>query len=133
MLVKELQEEYLLNLEILGRAEGTIWNHTYSTTLFIDFMQNRFNITLLDDVKSNHIKQLILYWKNDKNWDARTINKMTGLIKVMFNYAVDEGYINEYSNPLRRINKLKEVKTIFISFNDDESKENTRIMQRKFL
>lgn len=120
MRLKELQEEYLLNLEILGRADGTIWNHTYSTTLFIQFMDDRFDITHLEDVRSTHLKQLVLHWKNDKKWAARTINKMTGLIKVMFNYAVDEGYLTEYNNPVNRLKKLKESKTIFVSFDDEE-------------
>lgn len=45
---------------------------------------------------------------------------MTGLIKVMFNYAVDEGYLTEYNNPINRLKKLKESKTIFVSFDDEE-------------
>lgn len=120
MFLKELQEEYLLNLEILGRAEGTIYNYKYAVRLFIDFMSKENNITRLESVKPIHIKQLILYWKNDKKWAHRTINKMIGLIKVMFNYAVDEEYLSELDNPFRRIKKLKETKTIIVSFNDDE-------------
>ncbi|WP_326717323.1 tyrosine-type recombinase/integrase [Vagococcus jeotgali] len=48
---------------------------------------------------------------------------MFGLIKVMFNYAVEEEYISEQDNPVRKIKKLKEVKTIIISFNDEEVKK----------
>lgn len=45
-------------------------------------------------------------WKNEKEWAHRTVNKMFGLIKVMFNYAVEEEYISEQDNPVRKIKKL---------------------------
>ena len=122
MLLTDLQSEYLLTLEILGRAEGTIYNHKYATRLFIEFMENSYQIYQLELVKPVHLKQLILYWKNEKEWAHRTVNKMFGLIKVMFNYAVEEEYISEQDNPVRKIKKLKEVKTIIISFSDEEVK-----------
>lgn len=75
MLLKELQEEYLLNLEILGRVDDTIQNHTYSTTQFIQFMDDRFDITQIENVRTPHLKQLVLHWKNDKKWAARTIKQ----------------------------------------------------------
>ena len=107
MLLTDLQSEYLLTLEILGRAEGTIYNHKYATRLFIEFMENSYQIYQLELVKPVHLKQLILYWKNEKEWAHRTVNKMFGLIKVMFNYAVEEEYISEQDNPVRKIKKLK--------------------------
>lgn len=37
-------------------------------------------------------------------------------------YAVEEEYILEQDNPTKRIKKLKEAKTIIISFNDEKGK-----------
>lgn len=87
MLLTELQNEYLLTLEVLGRVNGTIYNHKYATKLFIEFMETNYQISKLESVKSIHLKQIILYWKNEKGWAHRTVNKMFGLIKVMFNYV----------------------------------------------
>lgn len=122
MLLTELRDEYLLTLEILGRAEGTIYNHKYAIKLFIEFMDKNYQIYDLESIKPIHLKQLILYWKNEKKWTHRTVNKIFGLIKVMLHYAEEEEYILEQNNPSRKIKKLKETKTIIISFNDDEVK-----------
>jgi hypothetical protein len=98
MLLKEAQKEDPLNLEILGRTDGPIGNNTYSIKLFITFVKENFVIITIEEIRPTHIKQIIPYWKNEK--------KLTGLIRVMFNYSVDEGYLSKNYNPVTRIKKL---------------------------
>lgn len=59
-------ERRILTLEILGRAEGTIHNHKYAIKLSIEFMDKNYQIYDLESIKPIHLKQLILYWKNEK-------------------------------------------------------------------
>ncbi len=36
-------------------------------------MENSYQISQLELVKPIHLKQLILYWKNEKEWAHRTV------------------------------------------------------------
>lgn len=41
---------------------------------------------------------------------------------MLFNYLVEEEFIEELSNPMRRIKSLKEEKRVIVTFNNDEVK-----------
>lgn len=49
-----------------------------------------------------------------------TINGSIATLKVFFQYFVDEEYIEELENPIRRIKNLKEDKRVIVKFNDIE-------------
>lgn len=51
-----------------------------------------------------------------------TINGSIATLRVFFQYLVDEEYLDEFENPIRRIKNLKEDKTVIVTFNDDEVK-----------
>ncbi|WP_197143225.1 hypothetical protein [Lysinibacillus sphaericus] len=41
---------------------------------------------------------------------------------MFFNYLIDEEFIDEMANPLRRIKSLEEEKKLILTFNDKEVK-----------
>ena len=69
-----------------------------------------------------HIKKYIQYRQQLGNEKPITINNNIATLKVFFNYLIDEEFIDEMDNPLRRIKSLKEEKRIIVTFNDDEVK-----------
>ena len=48
------------------------------------------------------------------------INNNISTLKVFFNYLIDEEFIDEMANPLRRIKSLKEEKKVIVTYNDEE-------------
>lgn len=122
MLLTDLREEHLINLKVLGRAKGTVWNHEYSTGLLLEFLKQEYQITKVEQVKPAHIRAIMLLWHEEKGWTGRTVNKMVGILKVMFNYAVDEEYLDEFKNPTRKIKNVTETKTVIETFTDEEVK-----------
>ncbi|KOP30894.1 hypothetical protein ADM98_05485 [Exiguobacterium sp. BMC-KP] len=50
-------------------------------------------------------------------------NNNIAILKVFFNYLVEEEFIEELSNLMRRIKSLKEEKRVNITFIDDEVKQ----------
>jgi len=47
---------------------------------------------------------------------------INGSIATLRVFLVDEEYLDEFENPIRRIKKLNEDKSVIITFNDDEVK-----------
>lgn len=120
MLLTDLREEFILNLQVLNRTKGTIYNHEYTLNRFIDYLKDVHSVTELEEVTASHIRQLILYWKKSDREKPITINGNIARMKVFFNYLVDEEYLGELDNPIRRIKSLKEEKSVIKTFSDDE-------------
>ncbi|MGJ8729844.1 tyrosine-type recombinase/integrase [Listeria aquatica] len=120
MELNEFLNEHLINLKILARAEGTIYNHNYYLTRLLDLLNREFGVHKLEEVKSSHIKSYIIDAQEKGLESNLTINKALAIFKVFFNYAVDEGFIDEMANPTRRIKNLKVAKTVIKSFSDKE-------------
>lgn len=59
-----------------------------------------------------HIKKFIQHRKHLGNEKPNTINNNIATLKFFFNYLMDEEFIDEMDNPLRRIKSLKEEKKV---------------------
>jgi len=67
-----------------------------------------------------HIKSFIQLCQNTGKEINSTINGNIATLRMFFQYVVDEEYIEELENPIRRIKNLKEDKRVIVTFNDDE-------------
>ncbi|OLP64730.1 hypothetical protein BACPU_23200 [Bacillus pumilus] len=85
-------------------------------------MRDELGISEVEDVQLIHIKKFIQNRQQLGNEKPITINNKIATLKVFLNYLMDEEFIEEMSNPLRRIKSLKEEKRVIVTFNDEEVK-----------
>lgn len=71
-------------------------------------MKDALGITYVEDIKPLYIKRYIQERQSAGNENNSTINNSLATIKVFFQYLVDEEFIDEQENPMRRIKNLKE-------------------------
>ncbi|MET3196942.1 tyrosine-type recombinase/integrase [Gottfriedia sp. OAE603] len=118
--IVEMIDEFKLNQEIVGRKKAYIDVCLYRLNRWKDFMDYRLGVTNIEDVKSIHIKRYVQECQSIGKEGNSTINNSLATLKVFFQQLVDEEFINEHDNPMKRIRNLKEEKTVIVTFNDDE-------------
>lgn len=116
----ELIDDLRLNQQIQSRKKAYIDMCNWRLRLFAKFMKDEFNIAEAEEVKPLHIKKYIQYRQELNREQNITINNHLATLKVFFNYLLDEEFITENENPMRRIKSLKEEKKIITTFNDAE-------------
>lgn len=115
-----------LNSRLRGEKKEYINLCYYRLDRWRKFIESEFAIEDAEAVKTKHIKQYILYVQNRGLEKAITINNSLATLKVFFNYLVEEEFIDEMANPMRKIKSLKEDKRVITTFNDAEV---SRILQ----
>lgn len=118
--IKELIDDFKLNQEILGRVKRYVDLCMFRLHRWEKFTANELGITEVETVTSLHIKKYIQERQSVGSESNGTINNNLATLKVFFQYLVDEEFIDEQSNPLRKIRNLKEEKKVIVTFNDDE-------------
>jgi len=118
--IVELLNDYQLNQRIEGKKPHYIQLCTFRLNRWKDFMNNEFNIEDVESVRAIHIKNFIQMCQSTGKEINSTINGSIATLRVFFQYLVDEEYIEELENPIRRIKNLKEDKRVIVTFNDDE-------------
>ncbi|GGH70174.1 hypothetical protein GCM10008014_54340 [Paenibacillus silvae] len=83
-------------------------------------MEKELGIVEVEDVSQLHIKKYIQERQRLGREVNRTLNNNLATLKVFFQYIVNEEFIDEQSNPKRRIRNLKEEKTVIVTFNDEK-------------
>lgn len=116
----ELMDDLRLNQQIQSRKKAYIDACSWRLSIFAKFMKDEFKIVEAEEVKPLHIKKFIQYRQESGREQNITINNHLATLKVFFNYLIDEEFINENDNPMRRIKSLKEEKKIITTFNDAE-------------
>lgn len=116
----EMIDDFKLNQEILGRKPKYVELCMYRLNRWKEFMIQTAHIEEVEEVKAIHIKHYIKSRQEAGVESNRTINNNLATIKVFFQYLVDEEFIDENDNPMKRIKNLKEEKTVIVTFNDDE-------------
>lgn len=116
----ELLDDYHLNQRIEGRKPHYIQLCTTRLNRWKEFMKYEFEIEDIEAVKAAHIKGFIQLCQNTGKEINSTINGNLATLRVFFQYLVEEEYIEELENPIRRIKNLKEDKKVIVTFNDDE-------------
>lgn len=120
--ITELLDDFKLNQQIEGRKPKYIDICSWRLKRWNEFMQIEFSIEEVEDIKPLHIKKYIQHRQQLAEEKAITINNNIATLKVFFNYLVDEEFLDESDNPIRRIKSLKEEKRVIVTFNDSEVK-----------
>lgn len=127
----ELIDDFSLNQQIQGRKEKYIKLCNYRLNRCRDFVESEYNITELESVEPIHIKQFIRHCQQAGIEKVITINGNIATLRVFFIELVDDGWLDEMANPLRRIKNLKEEKRIIYTFTDEEVKRILRDVQEE--
>lgn len=116
----ELIDDFRLNQQIQERKPEYIDLCTYRLKRWYDFLLNEFGIEEVEDVQPQHMKKYVQHCQQQGREKQITINGSLSTLRVFFNYLVDEEFVDEFDNPVRRIKNLKEEKRVIRTFNDDE-------------
>lgn len=120
--IMELLDDFKLNQQIQGRRPRYIDMCIWRLMRWQDFMQGDLGVEEVEDIRAIHVKRYIQYRQQLGQEKAITINNNIATLRVFFNYLVEEEFIEDLANPMRRIKSLKEEKRVIITFNDDEVK-----------
>jgi len=120
--INELIDDFKLNQQIQGRKKEYIEGCMYRLRRWMEFTMNELGIEDAEKVTSMDIKKYIQHCQERGKEANITINNQLATIKVFYQYLIDEEYMDERENPMRRIKNLKEEKRIIITFNDEEVK-----------
>ncbi|WP_404457743.1 tyrosine-type recombinase/integrase [Oceanobacillus kapialis] len=120
--ITDLLEDFKLNQQIEGRKPKYIDLCSWRLSRWNKFMQTGFSIEEVEDVQAIHIKKYIQQRQQAGLEKPITINNNIATLKVFFNYLVDEEFLDELDNPMRRIRSMKEEKRVIATFNDSEVK-----------
>lgn len=118
--IREMIEDFKLNQEILGREKKYIDLCLFRLYRWEIFMDKEMGISELEGVTQLHIKKYIQERQRIGREVNRTINNNIATLKVFFQFLVNDEFIDEQDNPMRRIKNLKEEKKVIVTFNDDE-------------
>lgn len=120
--ITELIDEFKLNQQIQNRKKKYVEMCIWRLNSFKKFLADEFQVYEIEEVKAIHLKKYIQFRQNRGLEKAITINNHLATLKVFFGYLVEEEFIDEMDNPIRRIKSLKEDKRVIQTFNDDEVK-----------
>ncbi|MGG0411176.1 tyrosine-type recombinase/integrase [Peribacillus simplex] len=118
--IMELLDDFKLNQQIQGRKPKYIEMCIWRLTRWYEFMRDEMKVEEVENIQPIHIKKYIQHRQQLGNEKPITINNNIATLKVFFNYLIDEEFIDELANPMRRIKSLKEEKRVIVTFNDSE-------------
>lgn len=117
MFLKDIVEEFILELQIQNYSPRTIKGYRNNNLLMFTYIDKEFGITDIEEVKTVHIKAYIKFLQKKK----RTTTYINGIIKcfrAFFKYSVNEEYMKV--NPMLSIGWLRDRKTLINTFTDDQ-------------
>lgn len=117
MLLKQLLEEFILELQIRNYSVRTLKGYRNNNLLLIDYLEREFNVTGVEQVKDLHLKRYIKLLRNQGK-KPTYINGIIKCFRAYFKYATDEEIID--INPTLKVGWLKEGKVLINTFTDDE-------------
>ncbi|MDQ0459002.1 phage integrase SAM-like domain-containing protein [Clostridium sardiniense] len=97
MCLKDVLEEFILELEMQNYSPRTIKAYRNNNLLMFTFIENEFGVTELEGIQTVYIKDYIKFLQKNK----RKVSYINGIIKsfrAFFKYAVNEEYIE--NNPV---------------------------------
>lgn len=127
----ELIDDFKLNQQVVGRKPKYVQLCVWRLNRWLEFMKSEYSIEDVEQVEPIHIKKYIQYRQSLGTEKAITLNNNLATLRVFFNYLIDEEYIGEFENPLRRIKSLKQEKRVILTFNDEEVKRIINDVEEK--
>ena len=119
MELETLLQEFVFSMKCRRLSKNTIYNYNRQIQYLLNFFKSEYQITLLEQVKPNHIKKF-LYLKQEQGRKPQYINDLLKAFKVFFKYAKEEDYISILLT--EKIKNLKQPKVIIRTFNKQEIK-----------
>lgn len=117
LLLKDLLEEFILELEIQNYSSKTIKTYRSKNLNFINYVKDKFKIVRVDDLEAIHIKTYIAGLRKAQR-KATYINSVIKTLQAFYKYAEEQGFIK--SNPVTDVKLLKENKPIINVFTEEE-------------
>ncbi|MEK9199764.1 tyrosine-type recombinase/integrase [Ureibacillus sp. FSL E2-3493] len=118
--ISELLNDFHLTQQVEGKAVKYIDLCRYKLNRWYKYIREVYGIELIDDVKAAHIRGYIGHCQELGLEKNITINGNIATIRLFFKYLVEEGYLDEFENPARKIKDLREDKRIITTFTDEE-------------
>ncbi len=119
MLLKDLSEEFKFNCQCRRLSERTTNNYQKQISYLLDFFEEEYHITQLEDVRRQHIRKFLLIMEN-KGRKPQYINDLLKAFKCFFKYLQQEEYTKELIT--EKIHNVKQSKVIIKTFSNDEVK-----------
>lgn len=117
MLLKDLLEEFILELQIQNYSPRTMKSYRNNNLLMFTFIEKEFGIKEIEKVKPIHIKTYIKFLQRNKR-KTIYINGIIKCFRAFFKYAINEEVIED--NPMINIGWLRDKKTLINAFTDEE-------------
>ena len=112
----EIIDEFLIEIEIRGYAEQTIYNYSTKLINIKDYFTAQ-GIKYIDDVTKQDVKKWIAEMQK-KGMQASTINVTRNRLSKVYDYMIEEDYIQK--NPCAKVKKLRVQKKIVYPLDDYE-------------
>ena len=110
MCLKDLRDEFIYDCECRHLAKGSLRNYKAATRFLLEYLELK-QITELEDVRPRHIRDLMKE-RQDAGSTSRYINDLLKAWRTWFNYLVNEGYLEERDNPVKKVKCLRQPRTI---------------------
>lgn len=119
MLLKMLQEEFVMNCQCRNLSPKTITNYKKQVSYLLEFLEREFKVTELDAVAPHQIKQFMIVMQK-RGRKPSYINDLLKAFKCFFKYIQEEEYIPALLTA--KIKNVKQPKVIIKTFTNEEVK-----------
>lgn len=116
MLLKFAVKDFMEEKELKNVSIHTIDRYTRTLKDFHDFCI-KDEIINVEQITNSTIKKYLLHCQNEKGNNATTKNSKLRVLKSMFNYLLENNYIDEKNNPAKKVHYAREDIKIEV-FND---------------
>ena len=117
MLAKDCLEEFKVECDLRRLSPRTTKSYYNSTSLFLNYWEKHENLTKLEAIRRQHIKQYIQYLIQ-KKLSPSYINSVLKCLRAFFKYAHNEEYIS--ANPAAKVSWQREGTVLIETFTDAE-------------
>lgn len=119
MLASDVLKEFKMECELRKLSKRTIKSYYNNTALLLNYINNEFQITNIEDITHVHIKAYLRYLMSKKLSESYA-NGILKCLRAFYLYAIEEEYVKD--NPCKRVSWQKEGKVIIATFSDEEVK-----------
>lgn len=128
MQLNELLEEFVLELQVRNISKRTIQSYKNNSIKFFSFLENKYQIIKLEEVKPKHIKDYATFMLGKGNKPSY-INNIFKCLRAFYKYCLEEEYIK--NNPMLKVKWQKEEKTVIETFTDEEVARMLKVFNDK--
>lgn len=124
MLLKDILEEFILELQVENYSPRTIKGYRNNNLLMFTFVEKEFGLKEIEAIKPIHIKAYIKFLQKNKR-KTIYINGIIKCFRAFFKFAISEEVIE--TNPMLTIGWLRDKKTLINAFTDEEVEQMMKV------